>query len=160
MEFLRQSTSVTKKMGPFVDDSDGKTEETGLTITQSDVRLSKNGGDFTGKNDSSSSSHDENGYYAVALDATDTNTLGSLLLTIHESGALPVWQNFMVIPAHIYDWLFGSSGLYEKAAKLLVNKAVQTKSTGAIVYYDDDDVTPLLTQTPIEDSTTVTRTPS
>ncbi len=160
MEFLRQSTSVTKKMGPFVDDSDGKTAETGLTISESDVRLSKNGGDFVGKNDSGSATHDESGYYAVGLNATDTNTLGSLLVTVHESGALPVWQDFMVIPAHIYDWLFGSSGLYEKAAKLLVNKAVQTKSTGSVVYYDDDGVTPLVTVTPTEDSTTITRTPS
>jgi len=160
MEFLKQSTAVTKKMGPFVDDTDGKTVETALTISQADVRLSKNGGAFAQKNDSNAASHDENGYYGVQLDATDTATLGSLRVAISESGALPVWQDFMVIPSHIYDWLFGSGGLYEIAAKSLVNKAVQTKSTGAVVHYDDDGSTPILTLTPTDADTTITRTPS
>ena len=47
-----------------------------------------------------------------------------------------------------------------KAAKVLVNKAVQTKSTGVINYYDDDGSTILLTHTPIDAEATITRTPS
>ena len=47
-----------------------------------------------------------------------------------------------------------------KGAKSLVNKAIQNKSTGAIVFYDDDGVTPILTQTPTDSSTEITRTPS
>jgi len=46
MQALKQSTSITLKMGPFVSSADGYSPETGLTITQSDVRLSKNGGKF------------------------------------------------------------------------------------------------------------------
>lgn len=49
---------------------------------------------------------------------------------------------------------------FEKAAKLLVNKAVQDKITGAIDYYDDDGQTILFTHTPIDDESTITRTPS
>jgi len=45
------------------------------------------------------------------------------------------------------------------AAKVLANKAVQTKSTGVIVIYDDDGVTPILTLTPTDGESTVTRTP-
>jgi hypothetical protein len=160
MEFIRQSTAVSKKIGPFVDDSDGKTAETGLTIAQADVRLSKNGGDFAQTNNSAGATHDEKGYYGVPLDATDTDTLGSLRLTIHKSGALPVWQDFMVLPAHVHDWLFGSDGLYETAAKVLINKAVQTKSTGVVDYYDDDGQTVILTHTPDDAESSVTRTPS
>jgi len=160
MEILKQSTAAALKLGPFVDDTDGKTAETALTISQADVRLSKNGGAFAQKNDANAASHDENGYYGVQLNATDTGTLGSLRVAISESGALPVWQDFMVVPSHVYDWLFGSGGLYEIAAKTLVNKAVQTKSSGAVVYYDDDDSTPILTQTPSDAETTITRTPS
>jgi len=160
MQLLKQSTAVTVKIGPFLDDTDGKTPETGLTISQSDVRLSKNGGDFAAKNESSSAGHDENGYYNVALDATDTGTLGRLKLAVNKSGALPVWHDFVVLPGHIYDWLFGAGSLYEKAAKLLVNKAVQTKASGVIEYYDDDGQTVLLTHTPQEDDATITRTPS
>ncbi|MHC4346684.1 MAG: hypothetical protein ACYSUP_18605 [Planctomycetota bacterium] len=160
MEFIKQSTAVTKKMGPFVDDADGKTAESGLTIVQADIRLSKNGGDFAPTNNSAGTTHDENGYYGVLLDAMDTDTPGSLRLAIHKSGALPVWHDFMVIPAHVYNWLFGSDGIYETAAKLLINKAVQTKSTGVIEYYDDDGQTVILTHTPDDTESSITRAPS
>jgi hypothetical protein len=44
--------------------------------------------------------------------------------------------------------------------KILANKAVQNKLTGVITYYDDDDVTPILTITPTDDGSLITRTPS
>lgn len=160
MEFIKQSTAVTKKMGPFVDDTDGKTAETGLSIGQADIRLSKNGGDFAQTHNAAGATHDENGYYGIPLDATDTDTLGSLRVAVHKSGALPVWQDFMVLHAQVYDWLLGTGGLYEKAAKILVNKAVQTKSTGVIEYYDDDGQTVILTHTPTDGESSITRTPS
>ena len=52
MSILKQSTAATIKLGPFVDDGDGKTAETGLTISQADIRLSKAGGDFAQTNNS------------------------------------------------------------------------------------------------------------
>ena len=107
--FLKQSTAYTFRHGPFLDDTDGKTAETGLTISQADVRLSKAGGDFAQKNESSASSHDEIGYYIVVLDATDTNTCGELLVAVHESGALPVFKTFQVLEETIYDSLFATS---------------------------------------------------
>ena len=55
---------------------------------------------------------------------------------------------------------FAGSLLFEKAAKLLVNKAIQNKSTGVIDYYDDDGVTVILTHTPSDDESTITRAPS
>jgi len=42
--------------------------------------------------------------------------------------------------------------------KLLANKAVQNKSTGEIKYYDDDGETVLLTHTPTDAESTITRT--
>jgi len=106
MEFLKQSTAVSIKMGPFLDDTDGKTPETGLTISQADIRLSKNGGNFAQTNNAAGGTHDENGFYDIPLDTTDTNTLGRIRLAVSESGALPVWQDFMVVPANVYDSLF------------------------------------------------------
>ena len=44
--------------------------------------------------------------------------------------------------------------------KILANKAVQTKSTGAIEYYDDDGQTVILTHTPDDAESSITRTPS
>ena len=107
--FIKQSTAYTFRFGPFLDDTDGKTAETGLTISQADVRLSKGGGNFAQKNESSSSSHDEIGYYIVVLDTTDTNTCGELLVACHESGALPVFKTFQVLEEAIYDALFAAS---------------------------------------------------
>lgn len=107
--FLKQSTAYTFRFGPFLDDTDGKTAETGLTISQADIRLSKGGGNFAQKNESSSSSHDELGFYIVVLDATDTNTCGELLVACHESGALPVFKTFYVLEEAIYDAMFGAS---------------------------------------------------
>ncbi len=46
------------------------------------------------------------------------------------------------------------------ADKMLANKAVQTKSTGQIKYYDDDGQTILLTHTPADTEAALTRTPS
>jgi len=45
------------------------------------------------------------------------------------------------------------------ADKILANKAVQNKSTGAIDYYDDDGQTIILTHTPTDGQSSITRTP-
>ncbi len=111
MQWLRQSTAVTKKMGPFLDSGDGNTKEESLTISQADIRLTKNGGAFAQTNNAAGATHDENAYYGVPLDATDTGTLGALRVAIHVSGALAVWDDFMVLPANVWDSLFGADKL-------------------------------------------------
>ena len=103
--WLRQSTAVDIGIGPFVDSTDGVTAETALTISQADVRLKKNNGAWAQKNDTNSATHEEAGWYEVPLNTTDTNTLGILLVAVGESGALPVWREFLVVPASIYDAL-------------------------------------------------------
>ena len=108
-QLLKQSTAATIKIGPFVDSTDGVTAETALTISQADIRLSKNGGAFAQTNNATGATHDENGYYGVPLDTTDTNTLGRLRVAVNESGSLPVWQDFMVVNANVYDSLIGGS---------------------------------------------------
>ncbi len=50
-------------------------------------------------------------------------------------------------------------GILEKAAKSLVNKAVQNKATGVIDYYDDDGQTVILSHTPTDGESAITRTP-
>ena len=73
-----------------------------------------------------------------------------------QAGAYPVDTDGLVGGAKI-RW----SGTGEITAdKVLVNKAVQDKSTGAIEYYDDDDQTVLLTLTPNDAQTEITRTAS
>jgi len=94
---LKQNTAVAVMIGPFVDEDDGKTSETGLTIAQADVRLTKNAGNMAQKNESSNCTHDEIGIYSCPLDATDTATLGLLTLVVAKSGALHVRHDYIVI---------------------------------------------------------------
>ena len=103
--WLKQSTSVDVPIGPFLDSTDGITAETALTITQPDIRLKKNGGAWAQKNAAQTLSHEENGFYEVTLDATDTGTLGLLRLAVFETGACPVWEDFIVLPANVYESL-------------------------------------------------------
>lgn len=109
MQFLRQSTdSQSVKLGPFVDDSDGKTAETALSITASDIKLSQNGGTFAAKN-SGGGTHDSDGWYDATFDATDTDTVGRLQVQVAVSGALPVFAEFQVVEETVYDRLFAAS---------------------------------------------------
>lgn len=145
MQYLKQSTAKTLRFGPFLDDTDGKTAETGLSIAQADIRLSKNGGAFAQTNDSSGATHDENGWYYLQLDATDTNTLGPLSVAIHESGALPVFKEFMVVSAHVYDSMCGSD--YQQVdvkqwASANVTKSPNDLPNVNVEEMDEDDQSP------------------
>lgn len=98
---LRQSTTITLRLGPALDKTDGVTEEIALSPT---VEISKAGGAFVARNSATAITHDSNGWYAVELNATDTNTLGILMAKFDDSAThLPVWHEFMVVPANVYD---------------------------------------------------------
>lgn len=111
--WLKQSTAVDIPIGPFLDSADGNTEKTGLTLTQPDIRLKKNGGNWAQKSAAQTLSHEEAGWYECSLSTTDTDTLGTLVLSVHESGALPVWREFMVVAANIYDSVIGGGDLLD-----------------------------------------------
>lgn len=106
-QYLRQSTAATLKLGPFIDDTGAAT--TALTISQADVRLSKNGGNMAQKNEATACTHDEIGFYDCPIDTTDTNTLGRLDVMVAETGSMIVVQSFTVIPATIYDQMLTAS---------------------------------------------------
>ena len=108
--FLRQSTSQVILFGPCLDKTDGVTEETGLTLAQGDMRLSKDGGAFAQKNASGNATHDSDGWYATTFDTTDTATVGILKLNVHQpANMLPVWETFYIVEENIYDAIFGAS---------------------------------------------------
>ena len=115
---LKQSTAYTWKAGPFLDDTDGKTAETALSIAQADIRLTKNGGDYAQSHNSTGATHDEGGEYDVPLDTTDTGTVGHLKVLIHKTGALPVWENFWIFPANVFDSLQANDYLQVDAIQL------------------------------------------
>jgi len=105
---LKQSTAVDVLIGPFVDLTNGASAENSESPA---VKLSKNGQALAAKNDATTPTHDADGYYNCELDATDTNTVGTLTLTVAASAtALPVRHEFQVVAANVYDSLYAASG--------------------------------------------------
>lgn len=110
MHILRQSTAVDVLIGPFVDGGDGATTEEALSPS---VQLSKNGQTAATKNDATTPAHDNAGYYNCELDATDTNTVGTLVLFVEGSPGthLQVRHEYQVIEEAVYDMLFAASAV-------------------------------------------------
>jgi len=107
MNILRQSTAVDVLIGPFLDITDGVTAEVGETPA---IKLSKNGQALAAKNDATVPVHDADGYHNCVLDATDTNTTGTLVLTaVGTATALPIRHDYQVIDALAYDTLYADT---------------------------------------------------
>jgi hypothetical protein len=85
--YLKQSTAVDVLLGPFIDDTDGKTAETGLTL---DVEVSKNGQALANKNDVTAPTHDAagtvDGYYNCTRCGGDCRRLLQLRAGRHRHG--------------------------------------------------------------------------
>jgi len=106
---LRKSTASQEVLlGPFLDDTDGKTAETGLTIANTDIKLWKRGGTTESSKNSGGATHIASGRYYAVLDATDTDTTGELILNVAVAGALPVRLVCHVYEAAIFDAFFAS----------------------------------------------------
>lgn len=108
LDTIYVGTEVIIKLGPFLDVRDSRTPLSDLTITPSDILLSKNNGTLTPKNQADNAVYDKKGYYDIKLDELDTNvslseldpsgspTYNTLLVVIQMEGALPVWKNYKV----------------------------------------------------------------
>ena len=131
--WLREDTAATIVLGPFVDPTTPATEEEALTINQAAVRLSKNGGAFAQKNDATSATHMENGFYSCPLNATDTSTPGSLVVAVDDASALIWWKEYHVVPQQVWDSLFSTDRLQVHAAEISADLITATAiATGAI----------------------------
>lgn len=136
MNLLKQSTAVTIPIGPFVDATDGFTAETALTLAQADFRLSKNGAAFAQKSEATTAAHMENGWYGMLLDATDVGTLGKLCVNVVDAGARPVYREYTVVPANVYDSLvLGTDKLDANVAEWL-GTAPTTPGTAGVPNVD------------------------
>jgi hypothetical protein len=166
---LKQSTASQEVLlGPFLDDTDGKTAETGLTIANTDIKIWKAGGTTEASKNSGGATHIAAGRYYAVLDATDTDTLGPMEINVHVAGALPVRRECVVLTAAAYDLMVGTTvpltattiadgmlardisaitesampkkGLYAAIAKL-VNKNSSTAVVGQNLVYRSDGTT-------------------
>jgi hypothetical protein len=106
---LRKSTASQEVLlGPFLDDTDGKTAETALSIANTDIKLWKRGGTTESSKNSGGATHIADGRYHATLDATDTDTVGELILNVAVAGALPVRLVCCVFEAAVFDAFFAS----------------------------------------------------
>jgi hypothetical protein len=126
MRFLRNNTAVIITVGPFYDKTDGVTIETGLTITNERITLTADtdagsaptnildnvtGATSGTSNDLNYITGNDAGMMQLELSASDTNRLGRMMLSITDAANhVPVFHEFMVMPALIYDTFFASSG--------------------------------------------------
>jgi hypothetical protein len=104
---LKQSTAATIVLGPFLDDTDGKTAKNAASPV---ARLSKNAGAFAARSDATAIANMENGYYTCVLNATDTNTLGRLCIGGTGTASLPVRQDYFVVTTDEWDRQFDTVG--------------------------------------------------
>lgn len=95
---LQQSSTTRPLLFLMVDAADHITGKTGLSPT---VTLSKNGGAFASP--SGAVTEVANGWYKVAGNATDTNTLGPLVLHATATGADPTDVVYDVVAFNPHD---------------------------------------------------------
>lgn len=110
--YLREDTASQEvALGPFVDETDGKTAETALTIANTDIKIWKSGAITLADKNSGGATHISGGIYYAVLDATDTSTIGPLRIFVHVAGALPVVVTCVVLDEAVYDTIFGTTAL-------------------------------------------------
>lgn len=116
---LRQSTAGQEvPLGYFVDNTDGDTEETTLTISNTDIKIWKWGATTLENKNNGGATHISNGIYYATLDDTDTDTLGPLVIFVHESGALTVRLECAVVTANYWDSKYAADNLQVDAVQI------------------------------------------
>lgn len=138
--YLKQSTASQEvPIGPFLDSTDGDTAMTGLTIANTDIKIWRVGATTLANKTSGGATHISAGVYYTVLDATDTATLGSLVIFVHVATALAVRLECVVLAANVYDAMIGGGDFLNIANNTKVNKAlaafmfIMTDSSGNAV---------------------------
>ncbi len=101
MQWLKQSTAVSKIIGPILD-------STGVEYASAvigDLSLSKNGGTLTALAATATLTYIANGMYTLALTTGNTDTLGSAEISCNKSTYQMPPREFMVLPSTVYDAL-------------------------------------------------------
>jgi len=128
MQYLRTNTATRITVGPFLDKTDGITPETALTVTNEKLTfIVDDGGVPTlvldaaptasgGNNDMVHITGDDAGYYDLELTAANVNYLGRAKLALTDAANhCPVFQEFMIIPAMVYDSLILGTDLLDSS---------------------------------------------
>jgi len=115
MQYLRADTEVKVAIGPFVDVSDGFTPQTDITLGGNEAELLKHdiavGGTVSLAAATWAAITGVRGWYLLTLTTSHTDTEGQLTVVVQDdSDCLPVFKDFMVVKANVYDTFFKASG--------------------------------------------------
>jgi len=114
MQYLKADTITEVTIGPAVAVGDGFTPVTSLVGASADeFEIIKHGATTTTTIVGTLAAiTGADGYYALDLSATDTNTEGRLTLLINDDSLiLPIRHEYMVVNANVFDSLFAASGV-------------------------------------------------
>lgn len=149
MKVIKQSTKTDVLVGPLVDDTDFKSPEesvaynaTGIDvdvikgITKADITLANSAGDGYWR-------HVINGYYALTLSTTDTGTLGPLRVTFEATGVLPCWEDFLVVPANVYDAMVAGTDYLKSDAVEISSSTTAANAVESNIGYLDASIADL-----------------
>jgi hypothetical protein len=137
---LRQSTASQEvPLGYFVDKTDGDTAEDSLTVSNTDIKIWVPGATTLADKNSGGATHISGGIYYAVLDATDTATLGTGVIFVHESGALIVKQEFEVVRQSVYDKRYGDATARGRFNGTVAASAAGTVDLGATADGAADD---------------------
>ena len=142
MRFLRQNTAIRLTVGPFFDKTDGVTPETALTATNEHLTLMVDDGNVptlvldanatasSGNNDMVHVTNDDAGFYDLELTAAQTNYVGRAMLAItYATDHCPVFHEFMILPANVYDSFVLGTDLFQTDVTQLLGTAWLTPGT-------------------------------
>ena len=133
MRYLRTNTATRITVGPFFDKTDGVTPEVALTVTSEKLTFMVDTAGVptlildvaptasAGANDMVHVTGDDAGFYDLELAAADVNYLGRAMLALTDAAThCPVFHEFMILPAMIYDaMVLGTDVLQADVTQLL-----------------------------------------
>ena len=153
--YLRQYGEMTK-INFTLYETDGSDLETDAVHAAGDTRIMKNEGEQV---NTANGFVDEGQGYSLVLTASEMEAARIVLFVVDQSSP-KAWLDTTIVIETYGQTNAQHAFNVEKAVKLLTNKAVQNKVTGAIEYFDDDGQSVILTHTPSESESSLTRAPS
>jgi len=153
LRYLKENTATRITVGPFYDVTDGITPEIALTVTNDwltfivddagvptlvlDTAPTASGG----ANDMVHVTSDAGGYYDLELAAANVNYTGRATLSIHDTDVhLPVFHEFQIVSANVYDSLFTDGDLLDVNAAQHLGTAYATPTTAGVPEVDTTHV--------------------
>ena len=130
--------------------------KTDASFTAGDVKIMTDNGDEA---NTSNTPTDEGRGYSLSLTAAEMQAARIVIYVVDQSSP-KVWLDTALVIETYGNASAQRTFDLDTATKVLTNKAVQNKATGAVDYYDDDGEAVILTHTPSDSDSEITRQPS